>query len=181
MFTRYLILLQVLRVADIWSLNSWKVLAEFWLPACKEASLLRFSHLLSTAGRWLLAILRTLTTCCAFIPAVLDNLYSFTKEPISPLISSWIWLRPWSWFKFQYSLLYCATSVSLKFNSIVTCIGDLSLENSLYACVDWNTLSACSLLVSFSSLAFFKITPISLKWNFNLSYFTCDFTLIEKI
>src|SRR6059058_185916 len=49
------------------------------------------------------------------------------------------------------------------FNTIATCTEVLPSENSLYACVDFVTLSACSLLAFFSSSAFFFIAPISLN------------------
>src|SRR5436309_15293378 len=46
---------------------------------------------------------------------------------------------------------------------MATCTGDLPSKNSLYACVEWDILSACSLLDSFSSSAFFFMAPISLN------------------
>src|SRR3954447_1051795 len=45
-------------------------------------------HIVYSDGGSLLAIARSLCTCGTFIPAVLANLYRFTKEPISSLISS---------------------------------------------------------------------------------------------
>ena len=68
-------------------------------------------------------------------------------------------------YRAQLPILYMklSDSGSCMFNAIDTSIGDLPSENSLYACVDWDIFSACSLLASFSSIALFRIAPISLN------------------